>query len=633
MVSLLPASEPKTPAVARQPVLATLAALPAEDFRLRTAFRASPAFAATVSPRALAALEAHPGVDRVDLDVGGTGGLDETVPLISADVLHEQGVRGEGVVVAVLDTGIDQASPDLADALVHEECFLNFGGEIDGFGRCPNGGDRQSGPGASTSLLDHGIGVSGIVASRGRTAPLGVAPGADIVSVKVLDDTPPAGRFFNLSEVTAALEWILLERPEVRVVNLSLMTGAHYQHPCDEATAGNQALAAVVERLRARGTVVVSISGNQGVTDADTGIPAPGCIEGVVTVGATSKQDFVANFSNSVPGVDLLAPGSGIRTSGRNGAVITGGGTSFAAPHAAGCAALWFSNGLSTAASVEDRLRTSPYRIEDPRNGLVLPRLLCGPERIATVSGASFRGPVAPGSIASSFFSDFLVETAAAAAVPLPETLNGLAVEITDASGVLHRAGLFFVSKSQANLLLPPNLALGPAGVRALLDGEPIAEGRVDVFPLAPGVFSRGEGGREHPAAILLRVAPDGSRTETVLETSDALPPRIEFGPEGEQLYLLLFGTGMRSPLAVADSFVGRLPTPVLGPVAHPVFAGLDQVNLGPLPRELAGIGVARIELILDGLRVDQNLFIFFPPEGGLPPSVPAANPVQSRAR
>src|SRR5690606_20000282 len=103
VVSLLPVAEPKTPAAARQPVLAALDALPRHDFRQRIAFRASAAFAATVSARALVILDAHPGVDRVDLDVGGTGGLDETVPLISADVLHGQGVTGAGVVVAVLD--------------------------------------------------------------------------------------------------------------------------------------------------------------------------------------------------------------------------------------------------------------------------------------------------------------------------------------------------------------------------------------------------------------------------------------------------------------------------------------------------------------------------------------------------
>ena len=73
----------------------------------------------------------------------------------------------------------------------------------------------------------------------------------------------------------------------------------------------------------------------------------------------------------------------------------------------------------------------------------------------------------------------------------------------------------------------------------------------------------------------------------------------INLGGSGEQIYLQLYGTGLRGGSAVAT--VGGVSVPVAGPVPQGEFTGLDQVNLGPLPSTLAGRGELEISLIVAG--------------------------------
>ena len=72
---------------------------------------------------------------------------------------------------------------------------------------------------------------------------------------------------------------------------------------------------------------------------------------------------------------------------------------------------------------------------------------------------------------------------------------------------------------------------------------------------------------------------------------------------EGEDVFLLLFGTGMRGFTSQVTATVGGENVKVLGPgpVTHSIFVGLDQVNIGPLPRSLAGRGEVEIVLTADG--------------------------------
>jgi len=187
-----------------------LSQLDASDFSLKHKYSSVPALAGTVTETGIAELIENPNVVRIDLDVGGTGSLENSVPLIDADDWHGLGITGSNVVVAVLDSGLDTDHGDLGDDLIHQDCFVDDDGTINGSGLCPNGSDRQSGPGAAEDGAGHGTNVTGIITSRGTISSVGVAPNAEIVAIKVLDDSPPSGVFFFFSEIVAALDHIII---------------------------------------------------------------------------------------------------------------------------------------------------------------------------------------------------------------------------------------------------------------------------------------------------------------------------------------------------------------------------------------------------------------------------------------
>lgn len=342
------------------------------DVEVRRTYQTVPALSLRVeSGEALDALAANPAVLRVDETVGGTGALANSVPFVSADDLHTLGVTGAGATVAVLDTGADTDHPDLAADIVHQECFGN--GPVD---FCPNGTARQSGAGAAEDDAGHGTHVTGIVTSDGVVSSVGVAPGADVVAIKVMDACAFSGCFYDTGEIVAALDFVTAN-PQLGVdaVNMSLGTGATFAGTCDTATAWTMALAASVTNLRAAGVIPFASAGNNA---SSTNMGAPACISGVVAVGATDTADNIAAFSNASTALDLLGPGVSVISDAIGGGTRTASGTSMAGPTAAGCAALLVSGGYATSpAAIESRLEASPVRLTDARNGLSYPRLDC----------------------------------------------------------------------------------------------------------------------------------------------------------------------------------------------------------------------------------------------------------------
>jgi subtilisin family serine protease len=361
-----------------------LADLPADAFTLTHQWEAVPALAGEVSRTGLAALQAHPDVLGVDLDTGGSGHLSQSVPLIQADTVHALGFTGQGVTVAVLDTGLETAHPDLRAQLVAEQCFCTT---ATGAGCCPNGGTTQSGPGSAEDDQGHGTNVTGILVSRGQIAPRGVAPDAHIVAVKVLDWTRG---FATSAQVLAGLNWLLMQRPDVQIVNLSLGTSALFDGACDEATAVTRAFAAAINLLKSRGVLVVASAGNNGSL-IQWGAPA--CVANTVAVGAVydaavgaqtfatctdpaTAADHVPCFSNSPPLLDLLAPGGPITATGMGGGLSTFFGTSQAAPHAAGAAAVLLAvEPTLTPEQLETLLKQTGVEVTDARHGRTVPRL------------------------------------------------------------------------------------------------------------------------------------------------------------------------------------------------------------------------------------------------------------------
>ncbi|MEA3274764.1 MAG: S8 family serine peptidase [Pseudomonadota bacterium] len=317
------------------------------------------------SELALRTLAAHPSVRRIDLDVGGSRTLDQSRPWVGADVAHAEGITGIGQTAAVLDTGIDTDHPDLMDDLVHEHCYCSTGTDC-----CPTGGNTGDGPGSAEDDNGHGTHVSGIITSSGGVAPLGIAPDAGIVAVKVLDQN---GNFCCSADIAAALDWVLNNRPDVDVVNMSLSTFTRFSSDCDSSAAWTMVLADAVDALRTQGVLSIASSGN----DSDkAAMGAPACLSGAVAVGATlDSSDLIASYSNSGPSLDLLAPGNSITSTMVGGGQTTLSGTSMAAPHVAALSTLISQqNPAATANEMAGCLATSPVQITDT-NLLTRPRI------------------------------------------------------------------------------------------------------------------------------------------------------------------------------------------------------------------------------------------------------------------
>ncbi len=258
-------------------------------------------------------------IRRVWLDGHARVQLDKTVPLVGAPHAWEQGYRGDGVKVAVLDTGFDPRHPDLK-GLVTESA--NFTSEP-----------------TTDDLMGHGTHVTSIVAGSGAASDgryKGVAPGALILSGKVCtmdgncDD----------SAIVEGLAWAA--QHGAKVINLSLG---------DTDTPGTDAIEAMVETVtRDYGTLVVAAAGNNGPGKVAT----PASADSALAVGATQINDELAGFSATGPRVgdsglkpDLVAPGVGVVAARAGGTTADDGytemsGTSMATPHVTGAAAILF---------------------------------------------------------------------------------------------------------------------------------------------------------------------------------------------------------------------------------------------------------------------------------------------------
>jgi uncharacterized protein (TIGR03437 family) len=227
---------------------------------------------------------------------------------------------------------------------------------------------------------------------------------------------------------------------------------------------------------------------------------------------------------------------------------------------------------------------------------------------VASVSAASYDGAQLAGdSIVAAFGQEMASATRIANATPLPTDLEGLTVKVRDAMGVEHLAPLFFISPNQINYLVPPEAASGSASLIVVKDGVASSGGNILIAPVAPGLFTANSSGRGLPAASVLYVKQDGSQHYAPVARYDSasngfVASPIEACANGEDAYLILFGTGLRrrSSLSAVSVKVGGIDAPVIYAGEQGGFAGLDQINV-QLPRGLCGRGEVDVTLTVDG--------------------------------
>lgn len=216
--------------------------------------------------------------------------------------------EGKGVKVAIIDTGIDTAHPDLSGGV---------DGGYSAITKTENPADYQDDNG-------HGTHVAGTVAGkRDGKGVVGVAPKARLYAVKVLD----ADGSGNLSDVIDGIVWAAKNKMDI--ANMSL--GA----PVD-----SEAMHRAVRFARGSGVVIVAAAGNSGEA-----VGFPGAYEETIAVAASDFTDKLAGFSSRGPEVDFIAPGVDVLSAKMGGGFASYSGTSMAAPHVAGLAALAVSQG------------------------------------------------------------------------------------------------------------------------------------------------------------------------------------------------------------------------------------------------------------------------------------------------
>ncbi|HMX28155.1 MAG TPA: SMP-30/gluconolactonase/LRE family protein [Blastocatellia bacterium] len=227
---------------------------------------------------------------------------------------------------------------------------------------------------------------------------------------------------------------------------------------------------------------------------------------------------------------------------------------------------------------------------------------------VASVSAASFSGSqLAAETITALFGNGLATATQTAGSVPLPTQLAGTSVKVTDSAGTDRLSPLFFVAPSQVNYLIPPGTAAG--GATATLtagDGSIFTEG-LRIAAIAPGVFSANASGQDVASAVALRVRADNSQSYEAVARFDSAANRfvavpIDLGAASDQVFLLLYGTGIRgrSALSAVTATIGGINAPVEYAGAQGDFAGLDQLNVR-LPRTLAGRGDVDVIVSVDG--------------------------------
>jgi uncharacterized protein (TIGR03437 family) len=237
------------------------------------------------------------------------------------------------------------------------------------------------------------------------------------------------------------------------------------------------------------------------------------------------------------------------------------------------------------------------------------------PAVTSIVKQTDFSPMVAAESLATAFGSNLATGTSSGNTNPLPTSLAGTTITLTDILGNVRQAPLMYVSPSQINFRIPPGIQPGNATITFSNSTGGTLTGTIGIFPASPGLFTLNGAGSGPPNGFAIRFRADGTSSQEPIAGFDQaqgifVPVPINLGPPSDRVLLVLFGTGFRS--VVTQPFV------TIGGVDYPaVYAGpegnspqlRDQVNVF-LDRSLSGAGLVNALMKVDG-RQSNTVDIF----------------------
>lgn len=220
-----------------------------------------------------------------------------------------------------------------------------------------------------------------------------------------------------------------------------------------------------------------------------------------------------------------------------------------------------------------------------------------------TASGAAAT-TIAPQSMVTAQGKNLATGDANADPASLPETLAGASIKVVDSAGVEFAAKLYSASKTSIRFIVP-DAAAGTATITLTAADGQVWTTTVQVANVSPGLYTVNSA-TALAQGYLVRIDPDGTQTPmefatTNPDTGAQDPVAIDLGPDGTQVFLVLYGTGLRfvsAPEAGSVSVGGEASAPAIA--ANPGYPGLDEMRF-LLPRSLAGRGDVDIAVTLDG--------------------------------
>jgi len=363
-----------------------LSVLSKDEFKLKYRYKVTNGFAGAISKSGFDKLKNHPDVVQIFLDREVHATLAESRPLINADdVENILGYTGKRITVCVVDSGVDYNHPALGGG------FGPGFKVVGGYDFCnwlwclgpndPNPMDENG----------HGTHVAGIVASQDSTHR-GIAPLANIAAVKVLNSRGSG----TSSAITAGIDWCVNNAAtfNIKVITMSIGDGKQWSSTnCPKHSDPS------LQNAYNAGIFTDAASGNENFTN---GINYPACSPYVTSVGATydadvgykdwgvctdstTQTDQIVCFTNRDSNLDLLAPGSIITSTASSQGTVCGApggtfgdcsGTSMAAPHVAGAAALLLESDQNYKPSyIEAFLKYAGVPIFDSPTNSTFPRI------------------------------------------------------------------------------------------------------------------------------------------------------------------------------------------------------------------------------------------------------------------